>query len=70
MVSVSKYQQHVLQKYCYRMFLEKELSRCIQVIIKTKTTIRGDTFKSVHEKTNNLGFRPGLTQTRLYSHRR
>ena len=24
----------------------------------------------VHEKTNNLGFRPGPTQTRLYSHRR
>ena len=23
----------------------------------------------VHEKTNNLGFRPGLTQTSLYSHR-
>ena len=22
----------------------------------------------VHEKTNNLGFRPGPTQTRLYSH--
>ena len=22
----------------------------------------------VHEKTNNLGFRPGLTQTRLHSH--
>ena len=25
-------------------------------------------FEPVHEKTNNLGFRPGLTQTRLYSH--
>ena len=24
----------------------------------------------VREKTNNLGFRPGLTQTGLYSHRR
>ena len=24
----------------------------------------------MHEKTNNLGFRPGLTQTRLYSYRR
>ena len=24
----------------------------------------------VHEKTNNLGFRPGPTQTGLYSHRR
>ena len=28
------------------------------------------TFKPVHEKTNNLGFRPGLTQTGLYSHRK
>ena len=26
-------------------------------------------FEPVHEKINNLGFRPGLTQTRLYSHR-
>ena len=26
-------------------------------------------FEPVHEKTNNLGFRPGLTQTGLYSHR-
>ena len=25
-------------------------------------------FEPVHEKTNNLGFRPGLTQTRLLSH--
>ena len=24
----------------------------------------------VHDKTNNLGFRPGPTQTSLYSHRR
>ena len=26
-------------------------------------------FEPVCEKTNNLGFRPGLTQTGLYSHR-
>ena len=26
-------------------------------------------FEPVHEKTNNLGFRPGLSQARLYSHR-
>ena len=24
----------------------------------------------MHEKTNNMGFQPGLTQTDLYSHRR
>ena len=28
------------------------------------------TNEPVREKTNNLGFRPGLTQTGLYSHRR
>ena len=28
-----------------------------------------DSIESVHEKTNNLGLRPGLTQTRLYSQR-
>ena len=27
-------------------------------------------YEPVHEKTNNLGFQPGLTQTRLYRHRR
>ena len=27
-------------------------------------------FEPVHEKTNNLVFQPGQTQTRLYSHRR
>ena len=26
-------------------------------------------FEPVHEKTNNLDFRPGHTQTMLYSHR-
>ena len=26
-------------------------------------------FEPSREKTNNLGFRPGPTQTRLYSHR-
>ena len=27
-------------------------------------------YKPVREKTNNLGFQPGPTQTSLYSHRR
>ena len=26
-------------------------------------------YEPLHEKTNILGFQPGLTQTRLYSHR-
>ena len=29
-----------------------------------------DIHEPVHEKTNNWGFRPGLTQIRLYSYRR
>ena len=28
-----------------------------------------DTYEPVQETINNLGFRPGPTQTRLYSHR-
>ena len=28
-----------------------------------------DTYEPVQEKINNLGFRPGPTQTRLYCHR-
>ena len=31
--------------------------------------LKQNIFEPVHEKTNNLGFRPGPTQTRLYSHR-
>ena len=34
---------------------------------KTTLTI---TYEPVHEKTNNLEFRPGPTQTGLYTHRR
>ena len=28
------------------------------------------TYEPAREKTNNLGFRPGPTQTKLYKHRR
>ena len=37
------------------------------VVYPTTTT---NIIEPVHEKTNNLGFRPGPTQTRLYSHRK
>ena len=37
---------------------------------KNKETIRKQTYEPVREKTNNLGFRPGPTQTGLYSHRK
>ena len=33
-------------------------------------TIGPGTYEPVHVKTNNFGFRPGPTQTGLYSHRR
>ena len=32
--------------------------------------VRKLTYDHVREKINNLGFRPGLTQTKLYKHRR
>ena len=35
-----------------------------------KDVLKSKTFEPVHEKTKNLGFRPGLTETGLYSHRR
>ena len=40
-------------------------------MLRTCTAIAVDVniVEPVHEKTNNLGFRPGLTQTRLHSHR-
>ena len=40
-------------------------------ILETTCNSRAECVVSepVHEKTNNLGFRPGPTQTRLYSHR-
>ena len=34
-----------------------------------ETSLTELSIEPVHEKTNNLGFRPGPTQTRLYSHR-
>ena len=34
-----------------------------------KSYRRSIIIEPVHEKTNNLGFRPGPTQTGLYSHR-
>ena len=33
-------------------------------------SIKVSIYEPVCEKTNDFGFRPGLTQTRLYSHRR
>ena len=37
---------------------------------QTLINSRANRYEPVHEKTNNLGFRPGTTQTGLYSHRR
>ena len=39
-------------------------------ILNDSMFISSITFEPVHEKTNNLGFQPGPTQTSLYSHRR
>ena len=48
------------------------LLKCMQVSFEFYTNIYWMAFgyEPVHEKTNNLGFRPGPIQTRLYSHRR
>ena len=35
---------------------------------KFDTVVGTNIIEPVHKKTNNLGFRPGPTQTRLYSH--
>ena len=48
--------------------LERRTQRAIaELISKDQCNLINE---PVHEKTNNLGFRPGLTQTGLYSHRR
>ena len=39
----------------------------IAILLNVFTLLK---YEPVREKTNNLGFRPGLTQTGLYSHRR
>ena len=43
----------------------QNFDHCMARSTKGKATI-----EPVHEKTNNLGFRPSLTQTRLYSRRK
>ena len=45
----------------------KNINRGLKVCLMRQTILK---LEPVHEKTNNLGFRPGLTQTGLYSHRR
>ena len=45
---------------------------CEYILNKSENTTHNISiykFEPVHEKTNNLAFRPGPTQTRLYSHR-
>ena len=46
--------------FCYAALIE---------LCKFKA-LHANTCEPVHEKTNSLGFRPGPTQARLYSHRR
>ena len=49
---------------------KKKHEHCIRkVVMRCSLYLDGNPFEPVHEKTNNLGFRPGLTQTRLHSHR-
>ena len=49
----------VRKPHCCFSHVAAQISVCIKL-----------TIEPVREKTNNLGFRPGPTQTRLYTHRR
>ena len=46
-----------------RQSVDVDILQCIYFCLLTSQ------YEPVREKTNNLGFRPGLTQTGLYSHR-
>ena len=62
----------------YRETFYRESSReCLNwrtyeggALIKVADSAIFTVVEPVHDKTNNLGFRPGPTQTSLYSHRR
>ena len=50
------------------MYFELWLNN-ISKVIRQEITYKSDKYEPSHEKNNNLGFRPGLTQTNQYSHR-
>ena len=53
----------ILEKYSI-LWIRINLWSLLKLIVSEKLT-----FEPVHEETNNLGFQPGVTQIRLYSHR-
>ena len=66
-LAVMKYEQ-----VCFKFYplLVIRFTHCELQVLHTTSFISFITYEPVYEKTNNLVFRPGLTQTRLYSHRR
>ena len=66
-------QQLAEEKRLAVMMIPKKKKRLYQKIMYKKkksaqeVILDNDKCVSLREKTNNLGFRPGLTQTRLYS---
>ena len=58
--------------YCFAqntMVPTVEETRISAIISRARHVVVGRIIERVYEKTNNLGFRPGPTQTRLYRHR-
>ena len=57
-----------LSDFC-DLFMENSLGQHFFLIFSNLVCLT-ITIRPSHEKTNNLGFRPGPTQTELYKHRR
>ena len=58
--------------YCFAqntMVPTVEETKISAIISRARHVVVGRIIEPVHMKTNNLGFRPGPTQTRLYRHR-
>ena len=60
--------QHYTRGTCNRFGLTSyNVYQRTKLSIKTERTFAYTVYEPVHEKTNNMGFRPGPTQTKLYS---
>ena len=58
---------NIFRESCFMSDLVFSYHSSYQSYIRSELAV---IFEPVHEKTNNLSFRPGPTQTRLYSHRK
>ena len=62
-ISLNQYDIH-------QITLSQNCSLCFCICKLLVLSCKGSKYEPVREKTNNLGFRPGPTQTGLYSHRK